>query len=320
MKKQKENKPWILLLYQLPTKAETERVRFWRALQKLGSVSIKNSVSAFPDLPLFQKTVLELAAQIQESGGDAIVTQGNFLFGLKPESLAQTYNAQLDVEYKILAQEIRKAVKDIPRNPTANELMRWEHKRTKFTSQFNALSARSLAPLDGIIQCQDSLSEFEKKLKPSKISKQASRAISQKPPTGGTWVTRKDPHVDRLASAWLIKRRIDPEAKFLFVDINKYKKQPGHLRYDVYDGEFSHIGDLCTFEVLARHFKLKSSDVRILAEVIHDLDIGDQKYNRPETEGIRMALEGIARAYKDDHERSDAAMNLLDSLVLSFRS
>ncbi len=309
---------WLLLLYQMPAKSESERVRIWRAQQKMGAISVKNSVSALPDTEFFRKSIIDLADQIESCGGEAIVTKGHFLFGLKPESLAQSYNLQMDTQFKKLAKEIQETVKSIASTPSASELMRWDHKRTKFASQLNDLSQRAITTADGEDQCRKFLVEFDKKLK-SPQQKSLESAKKFVVPKNAVWVTRKDPYIDRLASAWLIKRHIDKNAEILFVDIDKYTHKPQHVRFDVFNGEFAHVGDLCTFENLVQHFKIKSSAINALAQVVHDLDIQDGKFDRAETPGIRMALEGIIHGYKDDHERLEAAMSLLDSLVLSLK-
>lgn len=318
-KKLKENEQkWLLLLHQMPAKSETERVRIWRAQQKLGAISVKNSVSALPDTEHFRKSLIDLADQIISCGGDAIVTEGRFIFGLKSESLLQTYNLQMETEFKSLAKEIQSTLKAAPTNASESELMRWEHKRTKFISQLNDLSLRGISASDGEDQCRVGLKEFERKLKaPHKKAQDQQKKLVV--PKNAVWVTRKDPYIDRLASAWLIRRHIQKEAEILFVDIDKYVHKQHHFRFDVFNGEFTHIGDQCTFEVLVEHFKIRLPAIRALAEVVHDLDIKDGKFDRPETPGIRMALEGIIHGYKNDEKRLEAAMNLFDSLVLSLK-
>src|SRR5436305_2032950 len=131
-KKRSKSTTWLLLLYQIPAKSETARVRIWRALQKMGGVSVKNSVSATPDTEDFRRNIIDIAEEIISIGGEAIVTEGNFLFGLDENSLLQSYNGQLDVEFKNLAKEIRETTRGISQKLISNELMKWEHKRTKF--------------------------------------------------------------------------------------------------------------------------------------------------------------------------------------------
>src|SRR5262249_3014703 len=111
---------------------------------------------------------------------------------------------------------------------------------------------------------------------------------------GKTWVTRQGVHIDRIASAWLIRRFIDPEAQFKFASGKGYRPQPSELRFDMFDAEFTHEGDKCTFEVLVERAGLKDSALRAIAEIIHDVDLKDNKFGREEAAGIRTLIDGIA--------------------------
>lgn len=310
---------WLLLLYQIPAKSDSERVRIWRGLQKMGAVQVKNSVAAVPNISFFRRVLVETAKDIDAKGGEAFITEGTFLFGLSNESLRQTYAMQLSAEFKSLAQEIREQQKGATGKVSANELMKWDHKKTKFNGRMKELAERSIGSVDGEEQCLNSLRDFENKLKGISLKSIVPKSKTKIPSSGAVWVTRKNLYIDRLASAWLIKRYIDPKAQFHFVDMDKYNYKPEHIRFDVFEGEYGHVGDKCTFEVLVESFKLKNKSINTLAEVIHDLDIDDQKFDRREAVGIRMALEGVVRAYKDDSERLQMAMNLFDSLILSLK-
>jgi hypothetical protein len=106
---------------------------------------------------------------------------------------------------------------------------------------------------------------------------------------GRTWVTRTGVHVDRIASAWLIRRFIDRDATFKFVPAKGYAPEPGEVRFDMFEAEFSHEGDLCTFEVLCARFALAEPGLAAVAELVHDIDVKDGKFGRPETAGTRRA-------------------------------
>ena len=113
-----------------------------------------------------------------------------------------------------------------------------------------------------------------------------------------TWVTRKGIHVDRMGSAWLIRHFIDPGARFKFVPAKGYQPEPAELRFDMYEAEFTHEGDLCTFEVLLERFALKDPALKSIAEIIHDIDLKDSKFAREETIGIDRLIAGIAMGIK----------------------
>ena len=132
-------------------------------------------------------------------------------------------------------------------------------------------------------------------------------------------MTRRGLHVDRMASAWLIRRFIDPEARFEFVPGNEYAPRHGELRFDMFQAEFTHDGDLCTFEVLRRHFRLKEPALRHLAEIVHDIDLKDARFARPEALGLDRLIAGIAMRHPDDAARLTEAAAAFDSLYEYFR-
>jgi hypothetical protein len=131
---------------------------------------------------------------------------------------------------------------------------------------------------------------------------------------GRTWVTRTGIKVDRMASAWLIRKFIDPEARFKFVPAKDYRPQPGELRFDMFEGEFTHEGDLCTFEVIVQRFGLGDPALRAIAEIVHDIDVKDAKYGREEAPGIGQLVAGIAAAHPDDEARLARGSALFEDL------
>ena len=136
---------------------------------------------------------------------------------------------------------------------------------------------------------------------------------------GTVWVTRENVFVDRIASAWLIRRFIDPQATFRFVSARGYRPQTGELRFDMFEAEFTHEGDKCTFEVLLERGALKDPALRAIAEIIHDIDLKDDKFGRTEVAGIRTLVEGISVATEDDSERIARGTEVFNSLYDYFK-
>ena len=137
---------------------------------------------------------------------------------------------------------------------------------------------------------------------------------------GRTWVTRQGVYVDRIASAWLIRRFIDPEARFKFVSAKGYTPAPGELRFDMFEAEFTHQGDRCTFEVLLERAGLDDPALRAIAEIVHDIDLKDAKFGRDEAAGIASLIAGIARAHPNDEERLAQGVAVFENLYASFRN
>jgi hypothetical protein len=135
---------------------------------------------------------------------------------------------------------------------------------------------------------------------------------------GQTWVTREDVHVDRIASAWLIRRFIDPAANFKFVPARGYKPRSSELRFDMFEAEYTHVGEDCTFQTLSRKFALNDRVVIAIGEIVHDIDCKDESFGRPETAGIASLIRGIADAHDEDAARIERGSALLDDLYASF--
>jgi hypothetical protein len=167
---------------------------------------------------------------------------------------------------------------------------------------------------------------------PEEAIESAERALSETPaardtppppvrkrPKGGTWVTRTGPKVDRMSSAWLIRRFIDPRARFKCVPARGYRPARGELRFDMFDGEFTHEGDRCTFEALLDAFGLDEAALRKVADIVHDIDCKDAKYGRAETAGIASLVDGISRTAADDDDRLRRGAELFDGLYEHFR-
>ena len=139
-------------------------------------------------------------------------------------------------------------------------------------------------------------------------------------PAGRTWVTRRDVHVDRMASAWLIRRCIDPEARFKFVPARGYRPEPDELRFDMYEAEYTHEGPACTFQVLLRRFGLADPALRAIGEIVHDIDCKDAQYERAETAGVAALLAGIVATDAEDADRLARSAALFENLLQHFGS
>jgi hypothetical protein len=136
------------------------------------------------------------------------------------------------------------------------------------------------------------------------VGRLARRGVDAPTARGLTWVTREGVFVDRIASAWLIRRFIDPDASFKFVPGKSYRPKAGELRFDMFQAEYTHEGDHCTFETLVERFGLGDDPaLGAIAEIVHDIDLKDDKFSRPEAAGVALVLAGIARPHAADADR-----------------
>lgn len=136
---------------------------------------------------------------------------------------------------------------------------------------------------------------------------------------GRTWITRPRPGVDRMASAWLIQRFVDPKARFAFAD-----QPPGDDRkrvaFDMFGVAFGHQGDRCTFEVLRDHFSVDDAAVRRVAKIVHDVDLKDGRYCPPEAPMVARMVEGLRATYADDEALLAHGIAMFAALYESLRA
>jgi hypothetical protein len=147
----------------------------------------------------------------------------------------------------------------------------------------------------------------------------ASARVADRVSPGTRWVTRQGVHVDRIASAWLIRRFIDREARFKFVPARGYRPRAGEVRFDMYEAEYTHVGEQCTFQTLVGRFGLRDRALRAIGEIVHDIDCKDDRFDRPETAGVASLIRGIVAAYDDDGSRIERGGAVFDDLYAGLR-
>jgi hypothetical protein len=303
-------------MHQLPHKPVGLRVKVWRRLQQQGAIAIKNSVYALPLSDSAREDFQWLAREITESGGEATVCAAELVEGLTDAQVHALFNAARDAQYAELTEEARQLV-------TAGERRKsdeaWPLAVSKLRKRLEEVVAIDFLGAPGRMAAEALVVRLEQLL--AERSSQLTGATDspeRTAPRGAVWVTRRGIHVDRMASAWLIRRFIDPAARFHFVDPRSYRHQPGELRFDMFEAEYTHEGELCTFEVLLSRFALGSAALRALGEMVHDVDLKDSKFARPETPGFERVIAGIALGHAQDEDRLARAGALLDDLHTAF--
>jgi hypothetical protein len=293
---------WLLLLFSLPTRQKTERVAVWRRLKKIGAVQIKTSTYLLPDQPAQYEHFQWLAQQIRDFGGDATLARVQEIEGLSNEKLIELFNRARDEEYsaikKALHAFLARGKKADPETKAA-ELER-------LTRQFRAIREIDFFQSARGQDVQMLLRRAEG------APKKTLPRLDAKNYRGKTWLTRPRPEIDRVGSAWLLRRFIDPRAKFFFASTAASNRQI--IPFDMVDVEFSHHGDCCTFETLIRRFGIEDKAVRRIAEMIHDADLEDEKFQRWECIGIDRVLKGWAKLGLADDEILRRGFECFDAL------
>jgi hypothetical protein len=317
-----EGQQWLLLLHQLPPKPAYFRVRIWRRLQDLGAVAIKNSVYALPAGEETREDFEWLLREIVDGGGEACICEAKMVDGLSDQDIRALFDEARDADYREIAEEAR-AVAEASRNGDAVP----EEARAEIPTKVKRLRKRlaQVAAIDffgasGRQSAEGVVAEIEARLRPTAGGKAlAPEKNIDTSLTGKTWVTRRGVHIDRMACAWLIRRFIDPDARFKFVGGQSYQPGRDELRFDMFEAEFTHDGDRCTFEALLRRFELDDAALKPIAAIVHDIDLKDSKFARPEAFGLDRLIAGICMATRDDEARLAQGCALFDGLYEYFR-
>lgn len=313
---------WLLLIHQIPPKPDYFRVKIWRRLQRLGAVPVKNSVYVLPKGEQAQEDFQWVLREVVELGGDASLCEARFVDGLSDDEVMQLFRSAREDDFQEICRDTERIATALSkktktdsesRKRLALELARI-HKRMAEVVAIDFFSASGRESAERLIFALDA--RLQDGTPAGKVSK-AKRQLQDL--QGRTWVTRKGIHVDRMASAWLILRFIDPNAHFKYVPAKGYQPQPVEVRFDMYEAEFTHEGDHCTFEVLLESLGIEDRALRPIAEIVHDIDLKDSKFAREETPGIDRVIAGIAMAYKEDEARLTRARALFDDLYEYFR-
>ena len=303
----KKNLRWLLLLVRLPATHTAERVSIWRKLRRSGAIQIQTSTYVLPDQPARYETFQWLTQHIRHAGGDATLVRAREIEGLPNERLIELFNSGRAKEYALLQDAIRSfADRRRKRSTFENKLHRFrkQFREIKQTDFFNSPKAQGVEMLLRKLEGAQSPSKPQRNMEPKNFRSR-------------TWLTRPRPEIDRVGSAWLIRRFIDPKAKFVFAS-----KRPPNRRvvtFDMLDGDFSHVGDNCTFETLLGRFGINDNVARKIGEMIHDADLVDDKFERSECIGIDRVLKGWAKEGVPDQEILRRGFECFDALYAFFQ-
>lgn len=315
---------WLLLIHQIPPSPAYFRAKVGRRLHRLGAVAIKNAVYVLPTTEQTREDFHWLAREIAAEGGDATVCDARLSFGLKDEQIEALFQAARQKDYEELASELRELARQpLSKRTDPSRLAELEAEVAKRKKRAAEVLAIDFFGAPGREAAESAIASLEERLRERAPGDAPADAAKKKPTLvdyrGRVWVTRKNVHVDRIACAWLVKRFIDPKARFKMVPGQGYVAKRAEVTFDMFDAEFTHVGDRCSFETLIHEFELRQPGLGALAEIIHDIDVKDGKFTRPEAPGIAALIAGIAVANPADEDRLELGGRLFDSLLELYR-
>jgi hypothetical protein len=308
---------WLLLVHQLPARPLYLRAQVRRRLAQVGALPLKNSVYVLPARPECLEDFQWIAQEAAAGGGQASVCKAEFIDDSSSAELRARFVEAANERFAPIETALKRRVSEMRRRRASGadaDLVRIQRgvddaARVDFFASGKGLEVHTM------------MAAIKKQLRPPAKARtgkgpggRSKRANGQ----GRVWVTRRDPHIDRLATAWLVRRFVDPAARFRFVDPAGAAAKPGERSFDFLGAEFTHEGDRCSFETMCGRLGLKDAGLRQLAEIVHDLDLKDGKFGRADAAGIQRMVDGLSASHPDSAARVEAALPVFDALVAAF--
>lgn len=309
---------WLVFLYQVPARPSSLRVKVWRRLIGVGAVQVRQSAYVLPNRDEAREDFEWIKSEVESAGGTVTLLAA-------------------DTVGEAAADEIRASFRDARATDIAALRKRadgWLRQAAKRAGNLSPAAARSGGMLVSACQALRSITFFEtpgsdeleqtlhlitERLTSRRQRRDANtnrEPIDRSAFKGRRWVTRPRPGVDRMSSAWLIRRFIDPAATFEFSETPTDDAVP----FDMYGAEFGHQGEACSFEVLVDRFGIDDEAARWMARLVHDIDLRVSLYNEPETAGLASMIEGLRLAHPVDDVLLEQGIALFETLAVGFRA
>jgi hypothetical protein len=311
---EKTSGSWLFLLFNLPASQSSDRVKVWRRLKKFGAVQLKTSTYVLPDEPTHYERFQWLAKEIVDTGGEATLVRVKDIEGMPYAAVVALFNEARSRDYDEIVEPLTQLTKDrkarkMPAETFAAELEKIR-RRLQEIQEIDYFQSSRGEDLRTLFQKAEFLGHPKRK-------PETRARLRVEDYRGRTWVTRPRPEIDRVGSAWLIRKFVDARAKFVFA--NTPAAAPGAIPYDMFDVEFSHHSESCTFETLIERFGIRDRAVLKIAELIHDADLEDDKFHRIEGFGVEQIFKGWAKRGCTDQEILAKGFECFDGLYAQFK-
>lgn len=300
-------------------------MRIWRQLQKLGAVAIKNSVYALPANEKTHEHFQWLKQEIETAGGEAAVFRANSIEGTTDQEIIAAFQRVRGEEFSAIAAELdglRSAIREQSRGKhlSANRLAKYEAELNKLHTELERVvnndffgAPAGTVALDSYNQCEKAIRTIQTPI-PKAHSKVRTGSLDRNKYQKRRWMTRRNMHIDRVASAWLIRQFIDKKARFYFVRDDE--RIEGAIPFDMFGAEFGHQGEDCTFETLINRFGITDNAALVeLSQIIHDIDLKDDKFHRLEAAGLNAIIDGLSLTLRDDRKLLQNSTVIFDGLL-----
>lgn len=301
---------WYVLIHQLPPDPPYLRAKIANRLARIGALALKNAVYVLPRRDSCLEDLQWIAEEATANGGSAYIGAADWLAGVTDEELRQRFTEVRAADYRALAAEIREELATRP-GGTGGRLAQLRQRLAEIAAidWFGAPGRREAEQLLGRLEGE-----------PGSAVSGSSLQTSVAELRGLTWITRPDVYVDRIATAWLVRRFVDPQARFRFTATSQRRRRTSEITFDVAGGDVTHEGERCTFQVLLDRLGLKDAALRTIGEIVADLDFKESRHGHPETAGIGRLLSGLVTRHARDRDRIEKGAELFDALHAALRT
>jgi hypothetical protein len=306
---------WLCLLFLLPTKRAHARVQAWRRLQRAGAVLLKNSAYVLPASAETREDLEWIKQEIVSSGGQAMVLVARAPDAAAEDEIVAAFRTARSRDFEELTADAGKLMR-LARQRSAGgagreltQRLRRLRERFEEKAAIDFMKAPGRDQLAALLEQLDQLTGRRRPMAPSRMTAANTADYRDK-----VWVTRPQPGVDRMSSAWLIRRFVDSRARFVF---GLPASLPDAIPFDTFGAEFGHHGTSCTFETFCDRFAITDPAVRHIGRIVHDLDLKETRYNETETATIGRLVEGLRRAQHDDDARLQSGIDMFEALYQS---
>jgi hypothetical protein len=307
---------WITFSYSLPTHQKSSaRVTVWRRLKRLGAISPIGGISLLPGSDRCVEALQWLAQEVEKASGQAILMHVDRFDGISDETLIEQFQQARSADYAELNKLVDQLAAALPGSQSGDDpaSLRDELGRLR-------LKLSEIQQVDYFNSYEGQLTtarieQLTRKLQPDPAPNPTIVKVDASDYQARTWVTRPQPHVDRLASAWLIRRFIDPQAALRY----SHQPEPGQVSFDMSEADFGHSGSLCTFETLIQAFQLDAQGLNALAELVHQIDLPDERFTHPEAVGIDAILRGWLAETLSDEALEQRGLALFDGIYQTLK-
>ena len=251
---------WLMLMVSLPPNPSSLRVRVWRKLRTLGAVALRPSVYLLPPTPDNFERFQWLGQEVVKDGGEATFLSVDQIESMKQSEVVRLFQQARDQDYRLLAERYRKIARGLDRKTPPHTRARRDEELARLARELDRIREIDFFDASGYQEAKRFKETIEMRLHPRAAGATSEPDIPPGSLRGRRWVTRPRPHVDRVASAWLIKRFIDPEADFVFASPKEFPVDA--VPFDAAGVEFGHQGEDCTFETLLRRCGLEDQAAR----------------------------------------------------------